>query len=297
MLNLFSERNKTKNVDEVIIFDKLPEKLRIQLKFITEDILDKHKNSYTIIHKALCEKKGKLSLSPKRHLGYRDKETMLELFINEKDDINIIFDIVELTLRYHSYFLYEKYDYNKQYAKETMQEVENKINIRFKESSVGYKVIDCNIIKIDSETTFNEIIKPTIKLTHSKLFENVNLEYIDAIKSYQNGDNKNCLIKCLNSFESTMKIICDKKGWKYGDSATSNKLLNICFENELVPKKMQSEFTGLRSLLESGIPPVRNHYAGHGKGKEKVVVEDYLARYAFNITGSCILLLIEASGL
>ena len=58
---------------------------------------------------------------------------------------------------------------------------------------------------------------------------------------------------------------------------------------------MQSEFTSLRSLLESGIAPVRNHYAGHEKGKEKIIVNDFLARYAFNITGSCILLLIEIS--
>lgn len=94
-----------------------------------------------------------------------------------------------------------------------------------------------------------------------------------------------------------MRIICDEKGWEYYDNATSNKLLNICFENELIPKKMQSEFTSLRSLLESGIPPVRNHYAGHGKRKEKIVVEDYLARYAIHITGPCILLLIEASRL
>ena len=60
---------------------------------------------------------------------------------------------------------------------------------------------------------------------------------------------------------------------------------------------MQSEFASLRSLLESGIGPIRNHYAGHGKGSEKIIVENYLARYALNITGSCILFLIEASGL
>ena len=43
--------------------------------------------------------------------------------------------------------------------------------------------------------------------------------------------------------------------------------------------------------------PVRNHYSGQGKGGEKIVIEDYLARYALNITGSCIVFLIEISGL
>ena len=202
---------------------------------------------------------------------------------------------MELTLRYYNYYLHKENPFDESIAIETMQNLENEINIRFKESSVGYKLVNYEIIKIDSETTFNEIIEPTINLTYNKLFKNVNLEYIDAIKSYQKGDNKNCLIKCLNSLESTLKIICDEKGWNYKDNDTSNKLLNICFENELISKKMQSEFTSLRSLLESGIAPVRNHYAGHGKGKEKIIVNDFLARYAFNITGSCILLLIEIS--
>ena len=296
MLNLFSERNKSKSVDEIIIFDELPEKLRIQFKFIVEDILDRYGRSHEI-HKNLCEEYGKLSLSSEHNLGVFDKTTLLELILDDRTSIETVFDIIELTLRYYNYDLHEDYQFNENEITEIIDDLENEINIRFKESSVGYKMINWEIIRIDSEATFKEIIEPTINLTYNKLFENVNLEYVDAIKSYQKGDNKNCLIKCLNSFESTMKIICDEKDWEYKDNATSNKLLNICFENELIPKKMRSEFTSLRSLLESGIPPVRNHYAGHGKGKEMIVVEDYLARYAFNITGSCILLLIEASGL
>ena len=60
---------------------------------------------------------------------------------------------------------------------------------------------------------------------------------------------------------------------------------------------MQSEFTSLGALLESGTPPIRNKYGGHGQRVNEVVVEDYLARYALNITGSCLLFLIEISGI
>ena len=60
---------------------------------------------------------------------------------------------------------------------------------------------------------------------------------------------------------------------------------------------MKSEFTSLDSLLRSGIPTIRNNYAGHGDGSEERLVEDYLARYAINVTESCILFVIEASGL
>ena len=65
------------------------------------------------------------------------------------------------------------------------------------------------------------------------------MPYVGAIKAYQDEDNEKCLNKCLKSFESTLKIICDKKGCKYDDNDTSTKLIKICYDNELVPKKMQ----------------------------------------------------------
>lgn len=294
MLGLFSERNKSKNVDEVIIFDKLPEKLRIQLMYIVEDLLNKYNGSYKIIHKIICEEHGKLSLHHYNELGYKDKQSVLEAILNENYDINLIFDIIELSFKYR---LIQLNHLSTEKVNEILEPYFHKLNCRFKESSVGYKMVNYEIIRIDSQATFTEIIEPTINLTNNKIFENVNNEYIEAIKAYQNEDNEKCLIKCLKSFESTLKIICKKKRWKYSDRDTSKRLLDICYEKELIPTKMQSEFTSLRSLLESGIGPVRNHYAGHGKGGEKVIVEDYIARYALNITGSCIVLLIEVSEL
>lgn len=295
MLGLFSERNKAKNIDEVIIFDELPKKLRVQLMYIVEEMLDKYDGSYELIHKLICEEHGKLSLHSFNELGYNDKDSILEAILDENYEHNIIFDIIELSFRYKSMMLKKFHDINE--ITEILEPYYNKLNCRFKESSVGYKMVNYEIIRIDSEATFTEIIEPAINLTYNKLFENVNNEYVEAIKAYQSNDNEKCLIKCLKSFESTMKIICDKKRWKYDDKDTSNKLLDICYKHELIPAKMQSEYSSLRSLLESGIGPVRNHYAGHGKGSEKMVVEDNLARYALNTTGSCILFLIDASEL
>lgn len=76
MLKLFSERNKAKSVDEVIIFDELPEKLRIQFQFFVDDILDRYGRHHEI-HKALCEEYGKLSLSSKHRLGTSDRTPLL----------------------------------------------------------------------------------------------------------------------------------------------------------------------------------------------------------------------------
>ena len=44
--NLYSDRNKPKNVDEVIIFDELPRKLRVKFNFILKDILYDYDPNY-----------------------------------------------------------------------------------------------------------------------------------------------------------------------------------------------------------------------------------------------------------
>ena len=293
--NLYSDRNKPKNVDEVIIFDELPRKLRVQFNFILKDILYDHDSNYERIHEMLCRKYGELSLSSKHSLGHFDKLALEEALTKDDYNFNLVFDMMELAIKYridqskNDGFYDEEIEY--------INDFQKSINICFKESSVGYEMVNGQIIKKDSEVTFTEIIEPTITLTYNELFENVNMDFVNAIKEYQTGDNKDCIVKLLKAFESTLKIICNEKGWEYNETDRCSKLIDICFDNNLVPRDMKSEFTSLNSLLKSGILPIRNNFAGHGEGGEERVVEDYLARFAINITGSCILFVIEACGL
>lgn len=95
-----------------------------------------------------------------------------------------------------------------------------------------------------------------------------------------------------------MKIICKEKGWNYDqEKDTASKLIAICFGNGLFPEYMTQQFTSLRSMLESGIPPIRNRNGGHGQGDIIKTVSDSLARYTINLTGCTIIFLIEQSGL
>ena len=293
--NLYSDRNKPKNIDEVIIFFFFPRKLRVQFNFILKDIIS-YSYEYTSIHEKLCRKYGELSLSSKHDLGFFDDRALKEALTKDDYNFNLIFDMMEFAIEYHADQMWND-GYGGEEIEEFINNVQKSINTCFKDSSMGYEMVNCQIIRKDSEVTFTEIIEPTITLTYNELFENVNIDFVNAIKEYQTGDNKDCIVKLLRAFESTLKIICDGKGWEYNETDRCSKLINICFDNDLVPQEMKSEFTSLDSLLRSGILPVRNNYAGHGEGGEERLVEDYLARYAINVTGSCILFVIEASGL
>ena len=91
-----------------------------------------------------------------------------------------------------------------------------------------------------------------------------------------------------------MKSICTKRKWASSPTDTAKKLLDILFANVLVSTLMQSHFSSLRSLLESGVPTVRNKLGGHGQGTEIIEVPDYLASFALNTTASSIVLLVNA---
>ena len=52
---------------------------------------------------------------------------------------------------------------------------------------------------------------------------------------------------------------------------------------------------GLRTALESGVPTLRNNLSGHGQGREKVAIPEYMAAYTLHLTASNILFLAKAN--
>ena len=91
-----------------------------------------------------------------------------------------------------------------------------------------------------------------------------------------------------------MKSVCKLRGWATQPNDTAKSLIATCFANGLVPAYLESQFASLRSVLESGVPTVRNQNGGHGQGADPVAVPEYMARYALNLTATSILFLVDA---
>ena len=96
------------------------------------------------------------------------------------------------------------------------------------------------------------------------------------------------------AIESTMKIICDLRGWSYLPTDTAAKLIGVVFANGLVAPPLQTQFNSLKSVLESGLPTARNKMSGHGQGSNAIVVPDYVASYALNTCAANIAMLVSA---
>jgi hypothetical protein len=237
-------------------------------------------------------------LNPARYDLSGSRESVKEFFLRTFD-VEKALDVIELAFKYINVIIQQEFEYhcNCTTAHVTAEKAIEELNDRFKEHGVGYQFEGNEIIRVDSTYMHAEVVKPTLALLSNSKFLGANEEYLKAHEHYRHGRNKECLAECLKAFESTMKVICQEKGWSVADNATSSKLVQACLDNGLVPAFTQGQFTSLRSLLDSGIPTIRNRTSGHGQGAVPQEVDDEMTRYGLNLTGGNIIFLIEQSGI
>ncbi len=180
-------------------------------------------------------------------------------------------------------------------AKQNPDDAINELNGRFREAGIGYQFESGEIIRIDSQYVHAEIVKPVLALLgKEKQYSGANFEFLKAHEHYRHKRYKECLVECLKSFESLMKAICDKYKWSYNQNDSAKKLINICLSNNLVPAYLQNQFSSLGTLLESGVPTIRNKEGRHGQGISVTHVPEHLASYTLHLTATNLLFLVNS---
>lgn len=309
IFDLFSKRQKALrgDVPDVYTYENLPNALRVQIIHIWSDALGNAndyfnsygcgpniKAAYKFIVDTLCREYGMFTLPTA--VEYEERMYLNELanYFLQVDDVERQLDIVELSFKYIDRVT-RKYGYlEKQNASESVDESIHELNDRFKEHGIGFHYVDGEIIRIDSELIHSEAVKPALRLLNEKSYQGAQQEFLSAYEHYRHGKNKEALNDCLKSFESIMKAICDRRKWVYPANATSKALIQVCFDNELVPLFWQQQLTALRSMLESSIPTGRNKLSGHGQGTSLTTVPDYLVAYMLHMTASTLVFLTTA---
>ena len=311
IFKLYSKRQKELRgeIPEVFSYDAIPQALKVQASLIIEDAFgtdigrydneDKPEKAISMIHEAICREYGVFELGI-NNTGYSrtGREQLKDQLLYSKETDKVL-DVIEFCFKYITLIIAKDlYNYEQTTTiKLTPDEAVEELNIRFREHGVGYQFESNEIIRIDSTYVHSEITKPVLTLLWRDKFKGANEEYLKAHEHYRHGRNKECLADCLKAFESTIKTICNEKGWTYNPTDTASKLINVCFANNLIPSYTQNQFSSLQNLLTTGIPTIRNKVGGHGQGQVPQKVDDELTRYGLNLTGTNIIFLIEQSGL
>lgn len=304
----YSKRKKRLRGDtpDVYQYDYLPENLKIQIIHIWDEVIG-HRNEYgnklmsavyTHVKNILCKELGCFDL-PYKTFHDKHPQEVTNYFINDGLLDNNL-DVLELMFQ----TLSRPNIGSDNKVKEGIEE----LNIRFKEHAVGYQFISNEIIRTDSQILHSEAVVPALRLLNKNGYEGAEKEFLNAHEAYRHGDITNAITECHKSFESTMRSIIHKRGWKYdcNENATvkseekakvkanASRLIQICFDNDLLPEYFNSQISSLRTLLESSIPTIRNKNGGHGDGVKAKEIPASLASYMLHMTASTILFLIQS---
>lgn len=300
-------RQSGKQID-VFTYDSIPTPLRVQIVHIWQENLgvisiddwltiispnrfsygnsinpevQRRYNCYIYLCKALCHEYGIFVLTDDPN----PFDQLTNFFIHENDTDKIL-DVIQLSFR-----LIEQVSPDSA-SKKAIDE----LNYRFREHSVGYQYEAGEIIKLDTEFIHSEITRPAINLLSDLKFKGALDEFLRAHEHYRKGEReyKACLTECLQSFESCLKTICGLHKWKFDEKNTAKTLLGIVRQNDLIPAYLDSHYTSLWSMLESGVPKLRNKEGAHGQGEKIKTVPDYFAAFALHLTAASLLFFVKA---
>ncbi|BAY09417.1 STM4504/CBY_0614 family protein [Calothrix sp. NIES-2098] len=292
--DIFSKRQKRLRGEfpDVYQYVDIPQPLRVQIFYILNDVIaapiDLHfMKGFSEIYSRLYREYGKLQQA----IVGKD---IINLFLFNTQVTEHILDFIELSFQLIDTTYRRSITVNENFSKITADEAIAELNFRFREHGVGYQYESGKMIRVDSQIIHTEAVKPVLHLLSDTRFQGANEEFLKAHEHYRHGRYKECLVECLKAFESTMKTIFDSQGWSYQSTDTAKKLIDICFQNNLIPAYLQTQFTSLRSNLESGIPTIRNKNAGHGQGSQLITIPQHFAAYQLHMTASTILFLLEA---
>ena len=150
------------------------------------------------------------------------------------------------------------------------------------------------IIRVDSELIHSEVVKPALRYLNEPGFEGPLDEFMRAQGHYRSGEIEDAITDANNAFESTLKVICDKREWKYPSGARASDLLNIVRNEGLFPSYLDNSFNQFYATLKSGLPKLRGEEGAHGQGPEPRRTPEYMGSYALHLAAANILFLVEA---
>ena len=312
IIDIYSKRKKAaerSNQAEIYQYTSLPIQFRRQVIYIWKDAIGAYRstNLYSGIKGMPVDPRHfnqvwqSIYKSLARELGLSESSTPNEecmtFFLDLRTHTDNLLDVIELTFRHIERMIPKlpQFEITGFGISQKPTDAINELNYRFHEHGIGYQYIKGQIIRVDSHFIHTDAVIPALTLISDEGFIGAEQEFRSAHEHYRNQEYKAAIFDAQKAFESTMKTICDKFGWEYNyDGDTSAILISIVLKNELIPKYLQSHLSGLKRVLESGVPTVRNKEAGHGQGSEPVNVPEYLAAYVLHLTASNIVLLVEA---
>ena len=306
IFDIYSKRRRRLRgeIPDVYQYDNMPPPFRVQVVNILQDVLgvttarggihlsfDPTEKWFNAIYKSLAREYGVFQLHKQ---GNTSQEIVFDFLLST--EVEKVLDVIEISLQ----LAYELESNNERLscvpdAEQNLDEAVDELNARFREHGIGYRFESGQVVRIDSEFLHQEVVKPALHLLKASHFAGAEQEFHKAHEHYRHQRFQESINESLKALESTLKVICKRKGWSFSERDVASKLIQIVFDRGLIPNYLQSQFNGLRTILEGGVPTIRNRDSGHGTGTTPRQVPAHLAAYALHLTASAIVFLAGAA--
>lgn len=291
--DIFSRRHK--EPPDVFQYDDLPEAFRVQVAYIWREAIgdwddDDAQKFWSQIVRILAKELGVFHLVDKRDLTPWAEWVTFFMTASTEDALS------QIEMSFHFFpACVERYPYPFRETRQSAEDAISDLNERFKMHGIGYEFINDKIIRIDSQYLHAETVKPALLLLKTNKFKGAEEEFLQAHEHFRKGKHEDALTWALKSLESAMKTICEARKIPYDPKKdTAKQLIDKMFASEVIPAYMQTEFSGIRAVLESGSPTLRNKSGGHGAGAKPRDIPEHFAAYALHMAASNIVFLVES---
>ena len=244
---------------------------------------------YSKINKALCEEWGVVDLR-----GSSPCDALFRAFSAADTDkaldiIQVSFAGISAAQRDREFMMWVQ-------PQLRAAEATKKLNQRFQEHSIGYRLDNGRIVRIDSEFLHSETTEPALALMYAKGYEGALGEFQLALKYYRQGPDHfdDCLTNCLKAVESALQKIIGLRRWNIPGEAKFDNLFAEVKKRGLFPPFLGSHLGDLKKFLQA-VAVIRNEEGAHGSGSTPNAVPDHLVAYQIHLTGSAIVFLIRCN--
>ena len=169
-----------------------------------------------------------------------------------------------------------------------------KLNARFLEHAIGFRLEQGKIIRIDSDFLHANAVGPALKLMYTGGFIGALEEFQLALEHYRHNRYDDCLANCLKALESTLKQIVELLKWNMPGEAKFDNLFTAVKKKGLFPPFLASHLGELKKFLQT-VAVIRNEEGAHGSGSAPNEVPEHLVAYQIHLTGSAIVFLIRCN--
>jgi hypothetical protein len=290
--DVYSKRNSSKPISPKA--NEMPFALKNQIFHIWNDFLsqkqiksDVKETAWKEILKSVCREHGFGRLIFENVQASKYPRDQVENYYQSLSHLEVDkhFDIIEIV-----FFTIRKIDlfYSKRGRRLPINynACVGYLNQRFTEHAFPFRFEQKQIIKMDSEFHYSNVVKPTLELLKEEIFCSVNSEFLLAHEYYRKKLYEPCIVECTKSFESCLKIIGHALSWGYKQSDTASVLVRVAIDQQLIPKYFENSFMVVATI--------RNKTSAHGKGIEEVDVTDELALFSIHQTAAILYFLVES---